>query len=137
MKDNKSVNLKATSRSVKWFLSNYLKMFCLRTGLKTTDLNKNFSQKDFTLLTSDQNTALGLYIIYQAINNCDAKYQAILKKLYFDNKRQLDVMNDLSITHNTAWRWRLEASNQFAVNLIKLQKQFGINDLKDLRVFEQ
>lgn len=137
MKDNKSVNLKATSRSVKRFLSNYLKMFCLRTGLKTTDLNKNFSQKDFTLLTSDQNTALGLYIIYQVINNCDAKYQAILKKLYFDNKRQLDVMNDLSITHNTAWRWRLEASNQFAVNLIKLQKQFGINDLKDLRVFEQ
>ena len=135
MKDNKSVNLKATSRSVKWFLSNYLKMFCLRTGLKTTDLNKNFSQKDFTLLTSDHNTALGLYIIYQAINNCDAKYQAILKKLYFDNKRQLDVMSDLNITHNTAWRWRLEASNQFAVNLIKLQEQFGINDLKDLRVF--
>ncbi|MCX8720808.1 MULTISPECIES: hypothetical protein [unclassified Lactobacillus] len=131
----KNVDLKATSRSVKRFINFYLEMFCLRTGLKTTDLNKNFSQKDFTLLTSDHNTALGLYIIYQAINNCDAKYQAILKKLYFDNKRQLDVMSDLNITHNTAWRWRLEASNQFAVNLIKLQEQFGINDLKDLRVF--
>lgn len=133
----KNVDLKATSRSVKRFINRYLKMFCLRTRLKTTDLNCNFSQKDFTLLTSDYNSALGLYIIYQAINNCDAKYQAILKKLYFDNKRQLDVMSDLSITHNTAWRWRLEASNQFAVNLIKLQEQFGVDDIKDLRVFEE
>lgn len=131
----KNVDLKATSRSVKRFINFYLEFFCLRTGLKRKDLNKNFSQKDFILLTNDLNTALGLYVIYQAINNCDAKYQTILKKLYFDNKRQLDVMSDLNITHNTAWRWRLEASNQFAVNLIKLQKQVGINDLKDLRVF--
>ncbi|WP_278963600.1 hypothetical protein [Lactobacillus apis] len=137
MKDSKNVDLRTTSRSVKRFLNAYLKMFCLRTGLKTTDLNRNFSQKDFTLLTSDYNSALSLYIIYRAINNCDKKYQAILKKLYFDNERQLDVMNDLHITHNTAWRCRLEASNQFAINLIKLQKYFGINDIKDLRVFEK
>lgn len=57
----------------------------------------NFSQKDFILLTNDLNTALGLYVIYQANNNCDTKYQTILKKLYFDNKRQLDVMRELNI----------------------------------------
>ena len=93
----KNVDLKATSRSVKRFINFYLEMFCLRTGLKRKDLNMNFSQKDFILLTNDLNTALGLYVIYQAINNCDAKYQTILKKLYFDNKRQLDVMRELNI----------------------------------------
>lgn len=131
----KNVDLKVTSRSVKRFINFYLEMFCLRAGLKRKNLNMNFSQKDFILLTNDLNTALGLYVIYQAINNCDAKYQTILEKLNFDNKRQLDVMRELNITHNTAWRWRLGASNQFAVNLIKLQKQVGINDLKDLLVF--
>ena len=134
----RTVDLKATSKSVKRFINVFLKIFSLQSGLGLTYLNGDFSEKDFMSMVSIKTTALQTYIIYRAVNNCSAKYQPILKKLYFDGKIQKDVMSELHMSHDKAQRYRLQASNEFATNLVELQKERGIDDtdIKDIRVFK-
>lgn len=115
---------KNTRNNVNQFFSDWLLMLCLQHGIKPRDM--------LTTLPLNE-VGYELFSIYLTVNSCNSECKKFLRKYYFENKPIKLINQEMKISHDTSWKLKIKACNEFASKFVEVQEQLNMKPVMDLR----